>query len=308
MDRTLAEVKSTQTSHQILFVKGLARKLHLRSRVTSLSRLQNDQSLCAVWGVIDWWVCVEVANGILWWVLTPRLTCTVLHASFNAWIMVIECSEVRLKCSRFLTTTPLLFSRSVTLSSPFSHLSLSHLFPLLYWHFLPPCLVYFISNEVGGELYQCDCRVRVADRRQTKELLECFANDGPTQDSKWLQNIPDIWSILCAAEHNDCFHFAFSELCHRWKEFYYADFFYFYNRHYTFKCGSHNISPDYIYIHIPCCVGYLAISRNEKKLFQFILGAKIMQHPTVSGCLLAILRTTIYKSITVTAYCQTIHY
>lgn len=137
----------SSTLHNFLFVMRLALRLHLRPGVTAFSQLPNNQSLCAVWGVIDWWVCVKVANGILWWVLTLRLTCTVPHASFNVWFMVIECSGVRHKCSQFLTTLPL------HLPLIFFDLTFS-LSPLA----LPLYFTYFDSNELGGELYQCDCR------------------------------------------------------------------------------------------------------------------------------------------------------
>lgn len=165
-----------------------------------------------MWDVIDWWVCVEVANGILWWGLTPRLTCTVLHASFNAWIMVIECSEVGYKCFQFLTTT--------SISPPFTHLPLSHLF-LSSIH-TPSYVVYFISNEVGVDLYQFDCRGGCLIEGRLKNCFNALQMMGQLRMANDCRKIPDIWSTLCAAEHNDCFHFAFPELCHWWKELYYA--------------------------------------------------------------------------------------
>lgn len=113
------ELSKVRKSNQICtkFVcKSAALELQLSPSVTAFSRLKNDQSFRAVWGVIDCWVCVEVANGILWWELIQSLTCTVLHASFNAQFMLIECSEVSL---------PLVHFFFLFLSLTFFHLLLS---------------------------------------------------------------------------------------------------------------------------------------------------------------------------------------
>lgn len=182
-----------------------------------------------MWGVIDWWVCVVDANGILWCVLTPRLTRTVIGASFNVRFMVIECSEVRHKCFQFLTTSrPLYFS----LPLPFlSSLFILH-FLLLLWHFLP-CLP---GLEGGGELHPCDCSRQQLIGNRPKNCLNALQMMGQLRETKWLNSIPDIWSILCAAEHIDCFSFAFSELRHQWEKFHYG-IFYGYNWRYTLRCG-----------------------------------------------------------------------
>lgn len=128
-------------------------------------------------GLIDCWVCVKVANGILWWMLTPRLTCTVLRAGFNPWFMLTECSGLRHKCFQFLIATSLFF---VSIALFLVFFCLTFTFPFLA---LPPWIT----------VYQCYCRGRWL-------IGECFVNDGPIQDSKWLENIPDIWSMCCRTD------------------------------------------------------------------------------------------------------------
>lgn len=91
--------------------------------------------------------------------------------------------------------------------TPRSHLLLSHIFR----HFL--CQLQYTSTR----------QRMVADRRETKEMLACFANERPIQDSKWLKNSAGIWGMCCRtsvhAEHSGYFNFVFSERCHPWLEF-----------------------------------------------------------------------------------------
>lgn len=76
----------------------------------------------------------------------------------------------------------------------------------------------------GGELHPCDCSRQQLIGNRPKNCLNALQMMGQLRETKWLNGIPDIWSILCAAEHIDCFSFAFSELRHQWEKFHYGIF------------------------------------------------------------------------------------